>query len=57
MFEEERCLFQEFTRRTITELQELLDASSSREEMLFYHRLLALKMGIAQEKVVGMELL
>jgi len=50
-------LFQEFTSYTITELEELLNQAISREENLFYQRLLALKLGLAQEKVVGNELL
>ena len=50
-------LFQEFVAHSITELEELLDKAESREESLFYQRLLALKLGLAQEKVVGIELL
>ena len=50
-------MFEEFLQYTITELEELLNAATDREESLFYQRLLALKMGLAQEKVVGMELL
>ena len=50
-------LFQAFAAHTITELEDLLYHAASREESLFYQRLLALKLGLAQEKVVGMELL
>jgi len=50
-------IFQAFLQYTITELEEFLNAATNREEILFYQRLLALKMGLAQEKVVGMELL
>ena len=50
-------MFHEFLQCTITELEDLLDKASNREESLFYQRLLALKLGLAQEKVVGKELL
>ena len=50
-------IFHEFLQYTITELEDLLDKASNREERLFYQRLLALKLGLAQEKVVGKELL
>jgi len=50
-------MFQKFISYTITELEELLSNATTREEILFYQRLLALKLGLAQEKVVGQELL
>ena len=50
-------IFQEFAHYTVTELENFLDAAANREERLFYQRLLALKLGLAQEKVVGKELL
>jgi len=50
-------MFHEFLQCTITELEEFLNTATTREEVLFYQRLLALKMGLAQEKVVGKELL
>ena len=50
-------MYHEFLQHTISELEELLNSAISREETLFYQRLLALKLGLAQEKVVGQELL
>ena len=50
-------MYDEFLQYTITELEDLLYAAQNREESLFYQQLLSLKMGLAQEKVVGMELL
>lgn len=50
-------LFNNFANHTISELEELLNKSTNREEGIFYQRLLALKLGFAQEKVVGKELL
>ena len=52
-----QSMYYEFLQYTISELEELLNAATSREETLFYQRLLALKLGLAQEKVVGQELL
>jgi len=52
-----QSMYCEFLQYTISELEELLNAATSREETLFYQRLLALKLGLAQEKVVGQELL
>ena len=52
-----RNLFHEFAQYSISEIEEMLRNAADREEMLFYQRLLALKMGLAQEKVVGKELL
>ena len=54
---EKANIFQEFARFTVTELENFLDAATNREESLFYQRLLALKLGFAQEKIVGKELL
>ena len=50
-------MYHEFLQYTISELEELLNAAINREETLFYQRLLALKLGLAQEKIVGQELL
>ncbi|MCL2400055.1 MAG: hypothetical protein FWC91_10000 [Defluviitaleaceae bacterium] len=50
-------IFNEFLQYTITELEDFLNAAATRDEALFYQRLLALKMGLAQEKIVGKELL
>ena len=50
-------IYHEFLQYTISELEDLLYAATSREETLFYQRLLTLKLGLAQEKVVGHELL
>ena len=54
---EKANIFQEFMHYSAAELENLLDAATDREESLFYQRLLALKLGFAQEKVVGKELL
>ncbi|MCL2200041.1 MAG: hypothetical protein FWB80_14095 [Defluviitaleaceae bacterium] len=50
-------MFESFISHSIAELKELLSKATDREEILFYQRLLALKLGLAQEKVVGKELL
>jgi hypothetical protein len=42
---------------TVGEIKELLTKATKREEILFYQRLLSLKLSLAQEKVVGKELL
>ena len=52
-----QTLFQSFVSYSITELKELLTNASERDEVLFYQRMIALKLGLAQEKVVGEELL
>jgi hypothetical protein len=57
MLEVKQPLFQEFMSYSISELEEWLDKAATREETLFFQRLLALKLGLAQEKVVGKELL
>jgi predicted mannosyl-3-phosphoglycerate phosphatase (HAD superfamily) len=50
-------MFEKFNELTITELENCLCNSKTRDEVLFYQKLLALKLGLAQEKVVGRELL
>jgi len=57
MAESKNLMYQDFVAHTITELEEFLNQAANREESLFYQRLLALKLGLAQEKVVGKELL
>jgi len=57
MTENRQAMFQAFVSHTITELKELLTNAADRDEVLFYQRLIALKLGLAQEKVVGKELL
>gem|GEM_PF-1221265 len=55
--ENKQALFQSFISYSITELKDLLKKASERDEVLFYQRMIALKLGLAQEKVVGKELL
>jgi len=50
-------MYDKFVSHTISEIKELLAKATSRDEMLFYQRLLSLKLGLAQEKVIGKELL
>ena len=50
-------IFEEFLKHTISELEELLNKAKNREESLFYQRILSLKLALAQEEVVGEELL
>ena len=57
MNENKQTLFQSFISYSINELKELLSNASERDEVLFYQRLISLKLGLAQEKVVGEELL
>ena len=57
MNENKQTLFQSFISYSVTELKELLANASERDEVLFYQRLISLKLGLAQEKVVGVELL
>ena len=57
MDENKQTMFQTFILYSITELKELLTKATGRDEMLFYQRLIALKLGLAQEKAVGKELL
>ena len=57
MNENNQTLFQSFISYSIIELKELLTKASERDEMLFYQRMIALKLGLAQEKIVGKELL
>ena len=57
MTENKQTMFQIFVSYSITELKELLADATDREEILFYQRLISLKLGLAQEQVVGKELL
>jgi len=57
MNENNQTMFHEFVSHSVSELKELLAKAATREEMLFYQRLLSLKLGLAQEQVVGKELL
>jgi len=57
MTQNKQTIFQTFASYSITELKELFAKAADRDEMLFYQRLIALKLGLAQEKVVGKELL
>jgi hypothetical protein len=57
MLEAKQTMFQAFISYSVTELKELLAKAADRDEVLFYQRLIALKLGLAQEKVVGRELL
>jgi hypothetical protein len=50
-------MFKDFLSYSIGELNKLLAEAKTREEILFYQRLISLKLGLAQEKVVGKELL
>ena len=51
-----RELYLKFEYCTFRELEELLLAAHSREEKAFYRALLNLKLQIAQERVVGEQL-
>ena len=53
----DNTLFNDFSKFTVTELQDLIYLAETREEKIFYTRLLNLKMTFKQEKVVGKELL
>ena len=55
--EKEDAIFDKFNQYTITQLQALVSNAKIREEKLFYNQLLALKMGLEQEKIVGKQLL
>ena len=57
MKENKQTLFQSFISYSVAELKELLAKASQRDEVLFYQRMIALKLGLAQEKIVGKELL
>ena len=50
-------IYTEFENLTITEMKALMLEAKSRAERLLYQRMLSLKMGLAQEKVLGEELL
>ncbi len=56
IFEKEK-LFECFNQYLITDIQKLVDNANTREEKIFYTRILNLKMAFEQEKVVGKELL
>ncbi|MCL2168620.1 MAG: hypothetical protein FWB74_01180 [Defluviitaleaceae bacterium] len=49
-------LFEVFNSYTILELKALLNKATDREESIFYSKVLSLKLGLAQEKVIGKEL-
>jgi len=55
--ENKQTMFQTFESYSVSELKELLTKAANREETLFYQRLISLKLGLAQERVVGKELL
>ena len=57
MVENKPTMFQIFMSYSISELKKLMAEAVDREEILFYQRLLSLKLGLAQEQVVGRELL
>ena len=57
MIENKQTIYQIFMSYSISELKELMTEAVDREEILFYQRLLSLKLGLAQEQVVGRELL
>ena len=57
MLENTQTMFQMFATHSVFELKELLAKATDRKEILFYQRLLSLKLGLAQEQVVGKELL
>lgn len=50
-------LYELFDMYQIHELDKLFEEASTREEKLFYHAILELKMGLVQERIVGKELL
>lgn len=50
-------IYDYFSKLSITDLEELLNQAMTREESLFYGRILSLKMGLAQEKLIGENLL
>ena len=45
--------YEAFTRATAHDLEEHLLAAQSREEKIFYRKLLNLKLQLEQEKVIG----
>ena len=57
MTENKQTMFQTFVSYNISELKALLADAVDRDEILFYQRLISLKLGLAQERVVGKELL
>ena len=50
-------LYKTFSEMTIADLQELLMGSQTREEAVFYRKLINMKLQINQEKIVGEALL
>ena len=54
--EKGNLLFETFNEMTITELKERLLAATERAERIFLTRVLDVKLGLAQEIVVGEEL-
>ena len=46
-------IYAEFTSASATELEDKLLAAQSREEKIFYRKLLNLKLQLEQEKVIG----
>lgn len=55
--EQDKNLFLNFNKYSITDLQDLIYSAETREEKVFYTSLLNLKMTLAQEKVIGKQLL
>lgn len=56
-FSRRKNLYKCFSRHTVTQLEDSLLNAETREEKTFYRTLLNLKLQLAQEKVVGEELL
>jgi hypothetical protein len=52
-----KTFFSLFNDLSITELEDEIVKSESREEKLLFSKILDVKIGLAQEKVVGKELL
>ena len=50
-------LYEKFINLTIIQLQEYIHIAESREEKVFYSKLLSLKMALKQEKILGKKLL
>ena len=57
MIKNKQTIYQIFMSYSISELKKLMAEAVDREEILFYQRLVSLKLGLAQEQVVGRELL
>ncbi len=54
---EKISLYGVFAEMTISDLQDCLAASATREEAVFYRKLINMKLQINQEKIVGEALL